>query len=60
MTLRHSARVSGKPSFGIGRASDELIVQGFIVPASTLSGQTYARRVQRLRVSSYDKPTTTA
>ena len=49
MTLRHSAWVSGKRSFGIGCASDGLIVQGFIVPASTLSGQTYARRLQRLR-----------
>ena len=33
MTLRHSAWVSGKRSFGIGRASDGLIMQGFIVPA---------------------------
>ena len=33
MTLRHSARVSGQPSFGIGRASDGLMMQGFIVPA---------------------------
>lgn len=49
MPLRHSAWISGKRSFGIGRASDGLIMQGFIVPASTLSGQTYARRLQRLR-----------